>query len=292
MLDLEKNYLSTVGLGEFKENSLSITKKPGVHSEWNREINKHEYIDPDSISRELYEDLYNYYDNKILPNGNKILCRRIIERSRGNETWWELIIDIQKDKQTIAKVGLGADYIGPSVYWACEAEVKVEDIEDFLKVTRTFGGHIVWPRWIGVPKDGELKCIDKFISINQSRGGEKGFYDRMDLFLFDLKEWYLEQKCKLQSAYDKNKIWLEQFVDFIGFIDFFNLNDYVFSSDYTVKNHCSFSEGKLFSQLSSNDVYPSTIPNNDILYTKFSDANVCLINKRNSRFKNSGSNIN
>ena len=143
----------------------------------------------------------------------------------------------------MTQIGLGADYIGPSVHWACEAGMTAEHIGKFLETTRTFGGHIIWPRWIGIPKrKGEYgyEFISDFKSINILRGGEKGFYDRIDLTLFDLKEWYLEQTCKLKLTYDKNKIWLEQFVDFEGFVNFFKLNDYVCKKEYKIKNLCSY----------------------------------------------------
>lgn len=40
----------------------------------------------------------------------------------------------------MAQIGLGADYIGPSVYWACEAGMTAEHIGKFLETARTFGG--------------------------------------------------------------------------------------------------------------------------------------------------------
>lgn len=50
---------------------------------------------------------------------------------------FELKINILKkeageNKDTImAQIGLGADYIGPSVYWACEAGMTAEHREVF-----------------------------------------------------------------------------------------------------------------------------------------------------------------
>ena len=279
-----KNYLSKVGLGEYKKGSLVIEKFPGKNNNWEIKINKKDYRDPDSHSEELYSDLYNYYNNKQLPNGNTIIAKSIKLRSKNEEPWWELVIDSVNEGNTIAKLGLGADYIGPSIYWACESGMNIEEIESFLQISRTFGGHIVWPRWIGLPQSGgEIEFVEGFISINTSRGGEKGFFDRIDLTLFDLKKWYLNQSCKLKKAYDKNKIWLEQFGDFNGFIDFFELKDYVCENGYRVKKHCSFNQGELFENLTSKYVYPATIPNDELLYTKLVDANIYLIKRRNIR---------
>ncbi|KAE9633192.1 hypothetical protein GND95_09980 [Defluviitalea raffinosedens] len=101
-----------------------------------------------------------------------------------------------------------------------------KEIGKILKTARTFGGHIIWPRWIGIPKrNGKpgYNFIKEFESINVCRGGEKEFYDRIDLTLFDLKEWYFKRKCELQFTYDKNMIWFNQFVDFRNFINFLDL---------------------------------------------------------------------
>lgn len=292
---LETNYLSEVGCGKFTADSLSV-KYVGRESKWIRSINKEPYIDPDLKSQKLYDDLFTYYNNLVLPNGNIIKSIKVEERKKNGQSFFELKINILKKKANenkdtiIAQIGLGADYIGPSVYWACEAGMKEKQIGEFLETTRTFGGHIIWPRWIGVPKrKGEYgyEFIRDFKSINIFRGGEKGFYDRIDLTLFDLKEWYLEQTCKLKLTYDKNKIWLEQFVDFEGFVNFFKLNDYVCKKEYKIKNLCSYHEGDKFKYLTSNDVYPTSIPREEIGYSKFADASVYLTKKRNTLIEHS-----
>jgi hypothetical protein len=290
MVDISYNYLSGVNCGEFTDNSLSIVS--GTEEKWKWTINKEDYIDPDSRCKKLYEDLSLYYNGLKLPNGNYIESVKIKERNKGRKNcFYELIINILKEeketKTIIAQIGLGVDYIGPSIYWACEAGMTSREIGTFLQTTRTIGGHIVWPRWIGTPnKNGQTgyEFIEDFKSINVSRGGEKGFYDRIDLTLFDLKEWYLERMCKLQFTYDKNKIWLEQFVDFKNFINFFKLDCFVCveEEEYKIKNLCSLYRGEKSKHLSSNDVDPASIPKDRIAYSKFADASVDLTKLRNA----------
>gem|GEM_PF-1105802 len=290
MLDIKTNYLSEIGCGKFTTDSLSIVLSDVVAEEkWIRKINKVPYVDPDSKCFKLYQDFSSYYNGLKLPNGNHIEIVEVKERNKGTKnSFYELIINIIKEKSEaktiIAQMGLGSDYIGPSIYWACEAGMTAGHIGKYLETTRTFGGHIIWPRWIGTPKqNGEFgyQFIGDFKSINIFRGGENGLYDRIDLSLFDLKEWYLGQTCKLKFAYDKNKIWLDQFVDFEGFINFFKLNNYVCEKKYKIKNLSSYHEGDKFKYLSSNDVYPTSIPREEIAYSKFADASLYLIKLRN-----------
>lgn len=69
---------------------------------------------------------------------------------------------------------LGSDYIGPSIYWSQSKGLSKEKIIDILNVSRTIGGHIVWPR-------GGKR------TINQARG--LAFYDRIDWTLFTVKQF-------------------------------------------------------------------------------------------------------
>lgn len=79
---LETNYLSEVGCGKFTADSFSVVKYVGRESRWIRSINKESYIDPDSKSQKLYDDLFVYYDNIVLPNGNIIKSIKVEERKK------------------------------------------------------------------------------------------------------------------------------------------------------------------------------------------------------------------
>lgn len=75
---------------------------------------------------------------------------------------------------------LSTDYIGPSIFWAENAGLSQTEIVEILNVGRTIGGHIAWPRGAG----------SKIETINQARGGEETFYDRIDWTLYLLKIYF------------------------------------------------------------------------------------------------------
>lgn len=84
---------------------------------------------------------------------------------------------------------LSSDYIGPSIYWAEQKGLARMKIIEILNKCRTIGGHIVWPRGCGN-------------TINQVRGGEETFYDRIDWTLYIVKLF-----C--DNDFDKDKAILE-----------------------------------------------------------------------------------
>lgn len=135
-------------------------------------------------------------------------------------------------------------YIGASVYWAVKAGFSEDEIIDFLRISRTLGGHIVFPR-------GENSHItyrfpaNKFgkehpITMNNSRGGEKGYYDRFDLTLFAIKRLFENKEISnklMEKAWSNYSDWFDLFRKenngFKTFVDFFKLNDFV-DNDYEV----------------------------------------------------------
>lgn len=123
------------------------------------------------------------------------------------------------------------------------------------------------------------------ITINNARGGEKSFYDRIDFTLFDLKQWYLKQPCKLEKAFDNSREWLLMFKDFNELIDYFLLQDFV-NEEYEIKNLASFFEGEKYTILSSSDVYPASIPSDYIAYKTFVEGLLTAIKKK--KYSNQG----
>lgn len=198
-----------------------------INLDWNKE-NYHieERRDPDSDCKELYEDLANVLlDQRILPNGNTV---EIYEKSKlvigEKNSYYETRVNIQNNNKVLYKIGLGTDCMGASINWAVQAGCCAKECLDIIKISRTLGGHIFFPRWIIDCQNNEFL---RGVSLNKSKGGGKGFYDRMDLFLFDLSLWYKSHDCKLKTSYEKNRLWLEQFVDIEGFIKFFKLESFV-----------------------------------------------------------------
>ncbi|HEM3684421.1 TPA: hypothetical protein U1D20_001916 [Streptococcus suis] len=196
-------------------------------------------VDPDSKCRELYIDLTKMlFDmSNRFPNGDLVKKTEVKERIKNREKYWELVLTVESKHGEKKIFGLGIDYIGASVYWALKKDVSQVDIKELLKVSRTIGGHIFFPRW----QISNIKVNIK--SINMARGGEficknknrLGFYDRFDMLLFDMKRWYEGNSCQLKEEFDSNKIWLDLFIDFRGFIDYFSLNGFV-NDKYEVIN--------------------------------------------------------
>lgn len=191
----EYNYINSCNEGSFENGTLDLHFRNTYNGkQLFRFINGKTYIDPDEKSKILYDDLFTFYNGMVTPNNFQIISKKVVQRTKNAKSWYELVIEIKKDSKIIAQIGLGADYIGPSVYWGFNAGLCNDEIKSFLLKSRVFGGHIVWPRWIGIiNSSGSFDFVENFQTMNLSRGGEKGFYDRIDLTLFDLKEWYL---CK------------------------------------------------------------------------------------------------
>lgn len=177
-------------------------------------------VDPDSKCEKLYKDFNSLFFQGKLPNDETIDGVKIVERHNDKgESYWETVVNVGS-----GRIGLGMDYIGPSIYWAQKAGLRDEEILGFISISRTIGGHLIWPRWI---YDGE-KYVKDLSSINMARGGEDGVFDRIDFTLLYLKLWYEgeHKDNRVFSAFDSNRIWLEKFVDFDSFIDYFKLDGF------------------------------------------------------------------
>ena len=126
------------------------------------DFNVDERIDPDSCSKELYDDIISVFFSQTEDVINWE------QQNKLNPKFYT--IKYSKD------ILLSSDYIGPSVFWAREVGISEETIRKFLKSARTIGGHIVWQR------GSNLKY-----KVNTARGGSSGVYDRFDWTLLLLK---------------------------------------------------------------------------------------------------------
>ena len=155
-----------------------IKDKDGI---WNK------YKDPDTESETLYK-AWEKFLKKKLPKGEFI---------NGS-----FEIEAKIDKKIFV---LSSDYIGPSKKWAARAfsandKELCKEMAYILKVCRRFEGHMIWPKnqYIFLnPNDLEGRngmCLtygkNSQNSINMSRGGSKGVYDRFDVTLYSLKKYY------------------------------------------------------------------------------------------------------
>lgn len=176
------------------------------------------YRDPDTYSRQLYEDVAVVYSKQA-----EKLCLGITIRKVIYKTHPYLYINDSR---------YSTDYIGPSrsKLGAKSENVSMEDenIGDALRICRTIGGHIFWPG-----------CqIGRKHTINQARGGTP-LLDRIDYTLAELKN-YLDDinstpkySKALFEAFERYKEWFEVFGErgckdtFKKFIEFFMLEEFV-----------------------------------------------------------------
>lgn len=177
---------------------------PGFPKGFNLKTRK----DSDKSSKQLYEDIKKIFFTKERLESLKL---HIIEnkcQNFGCGDFYTLFIDGGKYK-------LSTDYIGASVHWAQEAGLSDAEIVEYLKVSRTIGGHIVFPR-------------GRKITVNQARGGAKSYYDRFDLTLLAIKKWYSSEfDSKINDVIEIYKDWFSLFGTFDKFIEFFELEDFI-----------------------------------------------------------------
>lgn len=264
-----KNHLAELyGLEKITAENLEINigkKGSVVYKIKNKDGDWKEYRDPDTESKTLYEDWKEYLKKK-LPEGTFV--------SRKNNGSFEIVAEINNKKFV-----LSSDYIGPSKKWAAKAfrandKNMCEEMAKILNVCRRFGGHMIWPKnqYITIPDRDDPKKRNSINityggygrnSINMSRGGSAGVYDRFDVTLYSLKKYFDlfikkdKKECLDKGLYDKatafiasckDKIdiekngfrllnlflsfeltseWFEVFADFNKFIQVFELQDFI-----------------------------------------------------------------
>lgn len=220
---------------------------------WNDEVLGGFGNDPDSMSKTL--QLYHQFLwSRPLPNGEIMT----LELGRGSKylTW--------KDFR------FGSDSILASFrYKKYRYQLeKVSNhlsnyknfIEDFLHKSYTIGGMMIFP---------------KENSINCARGINSSISDRWDLTMECIRRYYSNENSPLYRTLDKNKDFLNLFVNFKGFVDFFFLQDCV-SQDYD-KVNIWLGDGDF-----SKKPLPSTVED----YLLWIEKQLKFVEKRNNRIKN------
>ena len=215
--------------------------------------------DPDRFSRKMYDDLIEaYFADLGATNKIQQFNLRDGDDAKKNDANWTQYLSLNKnDPECFNKDEskqppfstivwnnhlMSADYIGPSIYWAEKCGCSKETFLNILNVGRTIGGHIVWPRGKGE-------------TVNQARGGDKTFYDRIDWTLFVLKEYCECQKDKqaavklIQQKYpqietnrytevldaiERYSDWFREFEEFPIFCDWFLLRDSFVNESYDI----------------------------------------------------------
>ena len=101
-------------------------------------------------------------------------------------------------------------------------QIPTSDLADFIKLTDTIGGIVVWPS----------KTIDGLPTINAARGFNGKIGDRLDLTIECIRRYYLGEDSPLFETLKRYNVFFDLFESFRGYIDFFLLQDYV-SEDYS-----------------------------------------------------------
>lgn len=245
------NYLAELyDLNEINAENVKIDEKYGYtiknnKGEWRN------YEDPDAKSKALYIRWLEFF-NKKMPEGEfEIECNK------------SFAIRATINKKTFY---LSSDYIGPSKYYAVQAfkannRDEHKEMADIFNVCQCFEGHIIWPK--GQIIDNNHVYIPYGSSgkntINMSRGGDKGVFDRIDVTLYLLKKYYnlfIEKENSNTKIFDRARIfitacndkideknnfrlfnlflsfelaseWLGVFNNFDAFIDIFFLQDFI-----------------------------------------------------------------
>lgn len=171
------------------------------------------YKDPDSYSEKLYEDFA------------KLTKLKINKQSK--------YIYLSDD----SFVNYTTDYIGPSRYWMRAAGISEKETGEFLLITRTIGGHMIWP---SKRKYVNVNGYEDVTTINMARGGEYGVYDRIDFTLKEIMNYFLNKgfsySARLYKAIENEKDFFAQYGTGINgyknFIDAFMLNGFVDGKTY------------------------------------------------------------
>lgn len=190
------NYLAELyDLNEINAENVNIDEKYGYtiknnKGEWRN------YEDPDAKSKALYMRWLEFF-NKKMPEGE-------FEKIEQNRSF---AIRATINKKTFY---LSSDYIGPSKHYAAQAyrannRDEHKEMADIFNVCRCFEGHIIWPK--GQIIDNNHVYIPYGPSgkntINMSRGGDKGVFDRIDVTLYLLKNitiFLLKRKIQIHNC--------------------------------------------------------------------------------------------
>ena len=189
---MEKNYnylarqYGMMGKEMLEKGDIQIAPERG----YEYKICKEAYLDPDDKNYELYRDWVEYLRKRI-PEVEFSLVTAPADKGMGS-----IEIHASVDGKTFI---LGSDYIGPSKFYSAKTLleksgktlVQTQDyMVDMLNVTRRFSGHLVWPRGVIINGIRFPYGPRGANSINMSRGGSFGVFDRVDVSFYLLKKYF------------------------------------------------------------------------------------------------------
>ena len=218
---------------------------------------------PDNGSQKLRKCHKELWSKRRLPNGDDFSLSETTEKG-----------EYLTLKTNAREIRMASDWIINTYLptWGFSGEISAEmekEVENFTKIARTIGGHIIFPKNpIDAPKGLQ--------TINQERGKmNNGIEDRFDLTLECIRRYYKKEKSPLYDAIDRYDYYFALFNDFEGFCDFFLLHD------LTLNN---FTEIDYFLP-PSRDFDPTPHPKTRGEYYTYMNKSIAFINKRNKRMK-------
>lgn len=233
----------------YLDDAIKMPFIPELYNAEDDKVGDVDYQDPDAFSERLYCDL-----EKAMNSSNHTDINLQYEFKNING---RLNLVDQHGRH------YSSDFIGPSRYWAKIAGISDQKIGEYLKRARIITGHVAWPL------NGTCQ------TINTQRGGEKGVYDRIDLTLAELRNYFTGESCwfssRLRAVFEKESDWLDIFraenedglTAFKRLIDYMKLNDFVFGDDYQVISLvCSNLQNKEIVAVSKDEpAFPGNIEN-------------------------------
>lgn len=226
--------------------------------------------DPDMKSRKLIKDLSDkFLNNKKTPSGKIIKVIDICRTTDTKKRWYAKIQVYSADNRYLSTYGIASDYIGASVNWALTAGVQSKDILEHLYQSRRLCGHIIFPTWYFNFSEKSWELYPEGISVNMAKGGEKGYYDRIDYTLFAIREWYCNRNSKLFSVIEKNRDWFELFCTFEKFVEYFHLQGLLDDNNNIINLMSYNEETKLYDKTIEEDAENTALPIDAEGYMKY-----------------------
>jgi hypothetical protein len=173
-------------------------------------------------------------------------------------------------RSQFGRLGLSSDALIPTFSRARDKMLKPifdqipeADTEEFVRISYTIGGMIVWP---GYKVDGKM-------TINQARGCHPWIRDRFDLTLECIRRHYRDEHSPLGDTFARYADFFRLFGDFAGYVDFFHLQDLVNETTKTVRFSMPFED------FPASPVVPKTLDS----YREYRKRAIEFIESRNRR---------
>jgi hypothetical protein len=173
-------------------------------------------------------------------------------------------------RSQFGRLGLSSDALIPTFSRARDKMLKPifdqipeADTEEFVRISYTIGGMIVWP---GYKVNGKM-------TINQARGCHPWIRDRFDLTLECIRRHYRDEHSPLGDTFARYADFFRLFGDFAGYVDFFHLQDLVNETTKTVRFSMPFED------FPASPVVPKTLDS----YREYRKRAIEFIESRNRR---------